>query len=69
MGDHGAGSLLGTDGLRNHLAACNDNEKLKRGRAGEVVLALDATGSIVIFPTIIDPLGFQGALDWAAIGR
>jgi len=27
------------------------------------------TGSIVIFPTIIDPFGFQGALDWAAIGR
>jgi len=27
------------------------------------------TGSIAIFPTIIYPLGFQGALDWAAIGR
>jgi hypothetical protein len=41
----------------------------EKGRAGEVVLALDVTGSIAIFPTIIDPLGFQGALDWAAIGR
>ena len=68
MGDHRAGSLLGTDGLRNHLAACNDREA-EKGRAGEVVLALDVTGSIAIFPTIIDPLGFQGALDWAAIGR